>query len=205
MRGFRKGPFIAVQVLLVVALAMAYAGTSRDLRDQLNEELTGVQPRQMVPIPRQAALVIDPLYNDPDVVSDEELAAVLRQILPRFSPEKLRPNFVEHALRAWGVEAQFADPEVLSGRAMAEVMLDNGAYIRSWGGQARPLLRETSGGVDVRWGMTHDASAHHDHLLASLSEAGVRLGEPVYPAGGGADEPQRDAAAGAARLRRGRA
>jgi hypothetical protein len=43
-----------------------------------------------------------------------------------------------------------------------------------------PLLVEETGGVGIRWGREEGASVHHDHALASLTEAGVSLDEPVF-------------------------
>lgn len=185
MRRFPTVPFLAVQGLVVTALAVAYAGTSSDLRVRLSEEITRTKAYEEIPITRDVAPQIAPLYNDPTVVSDENLARVLAQILPRFPRQRVRPNYVEHALRAWGVHATFKDPEVMSGEQMKEIVLNNGRFVGTWDTQIEPLLTSGPGGVDVRWGMYHEASAHHDHLIASLSEAGVTLHEPVYPAGGG--------------------
>ena len=58
------------------------------------------------------------MYDDPQVVSDRELAAVLAKVRPKFPPKERRPNFVEHALRTWGVDATFSDPDVMSGIEM---------------------------------------------------------------------------------------
>ena len=75
------------------------------------------RPREVVHIDREKPLRMESLYDDPQVVSDDELASVLKQVQPRFSPKNLRPNYVEHALRIWGEDARFSDPEVLSGAA----------------------------------------------------------------------------------------
>lgn len=175
--------FLTVQVGVVAAFAVAYASTPGDLRVALNETVTGATWFPAVEIPRRQALVIEPLYDDPQVVSDEELAAVLRQVQPRFSAERLEPNFVEHALRAWGVDAEFQDPRLPSGEGLKSVLLDHGRYVTSWGEQTEPLLLERPRGIAIRWGREPGASLHHDHLLASLTEAGVPLDEPVFAPG----------------------
>ncbi|MDA1166467.1 MAG: hypothetical protein O3B13_25505, partial [Planctomycetota bacterium] len=128
-------------------------------------------------------LVITPLYDEPGIVSDEELAAVLKQLQPRFPPDNLRPNHVEHALRTWHVDAEFQDPSVMSGPDMRDLLLDNGRFLLSWGPDIAPLLEDRPTGVYVRWGHEQGASVHHDHTLACLSEAGVPLDQPVRSIG----------------------
>ncbi|MEZ6061310.1 MAG: hypothetical protein R3C19_13280 [Planctomycetaceae bacterium] len=124
-----------------------------------------------------------PLYDDATVVSDDELAAVLQKILPRFDRNKLRPNFVEHALRVWGDRIEFSDPALISGPQMRDYLLDSGQYVASWGADSQPILETTDDGVFVRWGVDSSTSVHHDHMLASLAEAGVSLETPVFTAG----------------------
>lgn len=123
---------------------------------------------------------IDPLYDDPTVVSDAELAAVLKKLLPRFSAQKLRPNYVEHALRTWGAQIEFSTPELISGPHMVEFLTDSSVYLRSWGDGNSPILQPDPQGIAIRWGSDRSASVHHDHLLASLTEAGVALDTPVF-------------------------
>lgn len=123
---------------------------------------------------------MSPLYDDEQVVSDEELALVLQAILPRFGRQQLRPNFVEHALRVWGCEIEFQNPDLISGPQMADFLLDTGKYIASWGDDCEPILEPDPDGIHVRWGPDRSASVHHDHLLTSLAEAGVTLDRPVF-------------------------
>jgi hypothetical protein len=99
-----------------------------------------------------------------------------------FSAKELSPNHVEHALRAWGVDAAFQDPKAMSGEQMFEFLTDHGRYLASWGDETVPLLVQEADGVRVRWGRDHGASVHHDHLMACLTEAGARLDDPVYTA-----------------------
>ena len=134
----------------------------------------------VVPVPRKQPLRIMPLYNDPKLVSDEDLGAVLAKVRPRFDQTKLRPNFVEHALRIWSVDAEFGDPKVMSGQQMKEFLIDHGKYLASWGSEIKPLLLDQPGGVAIRWGLEECASVHHDHWLACLTEAGVSLDQPVF-------------------------
>lgn len=134
----------------------------------------------VVAIERDVPLRVKPLYNDEQLISDTELAAVLRQVQPRFAAKHLKPNYVEHALRIWGVDATFRDPGVLSGVQLRDVLVDHARYLASWGNDVEPLLIETAGGVAIRWGSQEGASVHHDHWLACLTEAGVNLHEPVF-------------------------
>lgn len=131
-------------------------------------------------IPRDQPLRIAGLYDEPEMISDADLAAVLEKIQPRFKQEHLKPNFVEHALRTWGVDAEFRDPAAMSGIMMRDFLIDHGKYLASWGTDVDPLLKEEKDGVAIRWGREAGASVHHDHWLACLTEAGVSLYEPVY-------------------------
>jgi len=175
----RRGKFTfwLVQAIVVagVGISAARGGSGRvELR------LWTRAPRDVVHIDREKPLRMDSLYDDPQVVSDDELASVLKQIQPRFSPKNLRPNYVEHALRIWGEDARFSDPEVLSGAQLRDLLIDHGRYLASWGENIKPLLVESREGVEVRWGREEGASVHHDHWLACLTEAGVSLHEPIY-------------------------
>ncbi len=106
--------------------------------------------------------------------------AVLAQVRPRFDRARLRANYVEHALRAWGIDAEFGDPEVMSGAAMKDFLVDHGKFLASWGPDIRPLLIDQPQGVGIRWGTEECASVHHDHWLACLTEAGTPLDEPIF-------------------------
>jgi hypothetical protein len=117
-----------------------------------------------------------------EVHSDEELAAVLKQIRPKFSPTALKPNFIEHALRTWGVGATFADPAVMSGLEMRDFLIDHAKFLTAWedNAEVQPLLIDRPQGIAVRWGSDADGSVHHDHWLASLTEAGIDLDQAVF-------------------------
>jgi len=186
-RNPKRGFLLLVQAIVCSAFAVALAATPDSLVRRAGRGRGGPESAETVPVARQTAYRVAPLYDDPTVVSDAGLTTVLRKIRPRFSRRQLRPNHVEHALRAWGKDAEFSglpgdDSNVLSGREMLDVLLNHGRYIRSWNGEADPLLSRNDGGLSVRWG-GHDisGSVHHDHLLASLTEAGVSLDETVYP------------------------
>lgn len=167
--------------LLLVATALASWQWSR-------ASVVAIRPTENLPqrvrpvaeIPRHEPLVIAPLYDDPDVVSDEELAAVLAKIRPAFPREELKPNHVEHALRAWSVQAKFADARALSGEQLKDFLTNHGQYLASWGDRVEPLLQDRRDGVAIRWGKDECASVHHDHWLACLTEGGVSIHEPVF-------------------------
>ena len=101
-----------------------------------------------VTLQSKKATVVESLHNDAEVVTDEELAAVLKKILPRFSRDHLRPNLVEHALRTWGSEIEFTNPDIISGPQMKEFLTDMAKFVDSWGKNANPLIiREGSAGL----------------------------------------------------------
>lgn len=158
----------------------SYALGSNAARQHVQEAFTSESPLPRIAIPREHPLSVGPLYDDPELVSDEQLAAVLRKVRPKFPPEQLKPNFVEHALRTWGLAARFEDPAVMSGEQLKDFLVDHGRYLASWGDTTKPLLEDRADGVAVRWGKETGASVHHDHWLASLTEAGISLHEPVF-------------------------
>jgi hypothetical protein len=174
-----KAQFLGVQLIVAVAFVASYAAGSAETRQVLLSEIGGSRYAPVVEVPRETPLIIEPLYDDPEVVSDEELAAVLAKIQPRFPMQKLKPNYVEHALRTWWLKAKFADPKVMSGEAMQEFLTNHGAYLSAWGDKTPPLLQDELDGVAIRWGKEDGASVHHDHWLACLTEAGIGLHETV--------------------------
>lgn len=179
--------FLGVQLVVVVAFAVGYFRLSDEAEIQFRETVLQQNVYTNVPIERNTPLTITPLYDDPSVVSDEDLAAVLKKIRPKFPERGRKPNYVEHALRAWGVNAKFADPAVMSGEEMRDFLLDHSRYVASWGAdgsQVDPLLIDRPYGVDINWGSHQETSVHHDHLLACLSEAGVPLDQRVYAPSG---------------------
>jgi hypothetical protein len=174
---------VAVQAACLALAAIAAAVWI--VRGEVSGAARADDPFAWVPVARRTAHRIEPLYNDPQVVNDDELAAVLDRIVPEFAGDDMQPNYLEHALRAWGVEATFQEPGVLSGAEMRDFLLDHRQQ-REFLGDSPPLLVDGPWGVGVRWEQPFDprASAHHDHLLASLSEAGVTLDQPVFPPSG---------------------
>ena len=174
-----------VQFITLGTFAVAWAVSRPEAKAIVEKELWYRDSYRHVPVPREKPLVIQPLYDRPDLISDADLAAVLQQIQPRFPRQSLKPNHVEHALRTWGVGAEFQDPAVLSGRELTEFLIDHGKFINSWGKQIAPLLvnNSSTGGVEIRFDRADGGSIHHDHWLASLTEAGVTLKTRVYAPG----------------------
>lgn len=172
--------FGIIQGIVFGSFALALALSSTQARSSVQTQLLGTEPFREVPVPREEPYRVQPLYNRPDLVSDEALAAVLEKIQPRFDPSEMKPNHIEHALRTWGVRAVFQNPHAVSGQQMLEFLTDHGAYIESWGERVRPLLEEQPNGIRIRWGTETGASYHHDHWLACVTEAGARLDTPIY-------------------------
>ncbi|QDT43344.1 hypothetical protein Pan241w_34440 [Gimesia alba] len=171
---------IAVQVLVVVAFCGAYTMGSRDSRQAFNTVFLNQVTYPEVKIERKVPLQVAPLYDDPSVVTDEELAAVLKQVRPKFPRKHMKPNHVEHALRTWSIKSTFQDPSIVSGIEMRDFLIDHARFLASWGDEASPLLIDEPEGISIRWGSQVGGSVHHDHWLASLTEAGIHLDEPVF-------------------------
>ena len=180
MRYFPWKTFLAIQAVVLAAFGVAYAVSTPQAKDLFEQELLGREPFVPVAIPRSEPLVIEPLYDRPDLVSDEELAAVLDRVLPRFHHKRTKPNFVEHAVRIWGVDAEFEDPQAMSGQDMQGFLTDHARYAASWGDETESLVVDRPDGLAIRWGRETGASVHHDHWLASLTEGGITIDTPVY-------------------------
>lgn len=137
------------------------------------------------PAVRSKPMTVRPLYDDPVVVSDDDLQRVLDKLQPRFRGPAPKINHVDHALRMWGVEATFAtEDECLSGVEMRELLLDHRQFRRTWGDNTRPLLRMTDTGTVVRVQQGASTSSHVDHTLATMAETGTPLDYPVITTAG---------------------
>ena len=175
--------FVLVQVIVIGVLAASVATLSPRQTERVAEVVSARPKFTPVQIERKTPLEVKPLYDDPEVVSDEELAAVLFRVQPKFSAKNLKPNFVEHALRTWRVSATFQEPGVMSGEEMRDFLLNYARFAMSWGPEIDSLLESRETGIYVRWGRDTGASVHHDHTLACLTEAGVPLDNPVQAPG----------------------
>lgn len=177
-------PVVAIVGVNVAAVG-AFAAAAMSLSDRgvrrVSEAVTGRPTAARLAISHRLPLRVEPLYDDPSVVSDAELRDVLDKVKPRFDPRHLSPNHVEHALRAWGATIRFGEPGVTDGPDLVAFLTDYGRQLSSWDDvpQAEPLLIERPDGIDVNWGKRPGESVHHDHWLACLSEAGAPLDTPV--------------------------
>lgn len=138
-----------------------------------------IQAPYASPEPRTEPLRVEPLYDEPDVVGDEQLLRVLEKLKPRFRGAKPKINDVDHALRCWGVEATFDDPECLSGVEMRALLLDHRQFREAWGPETRPFLIADTRGISIRTQEGVATASHVDHTLASLAEVGTPLDYPV--------------------------
>ncbi len=129
-------------------------------------------------------LVIRPLYDDPRVVTDQQLRLVLQKLLPPSTTDFPRVNHIDHALRFWGVEAEFVEPDRPDGAWMREFLVNDRFFRTQSHGQALPLLQPRDSGVAFRTQEGRDTSSHTDHTLATLAEVGTPLSFPLQtPAG----------------------
>lgn len=133
-----------------------------------------------LPEPETEPIRVRPLYNEPEMISDEQLARVLEKLKPRLRGLQPKINHVDHALRFWGVEAAFDDEECLSGVEMRELLLDHRRFSQAWGPKTKPfLIPDTRGGVTVRTREGFATASHVDHTIAGLAEVGTPLDYPV--------------------------
>jgi len=135
--------------------------------------------RRALPELRNEPLIVAPRYDNPLVVSDEQLRAVLTKLMPRFGTGRPPVSTLDHALRFWGVEAKFADPTAMSGAEMRQLLVDNRRFVQASDQDVRPLLIDTPDGVRFRTFEGVDSSSHVDHTLACLVEVGTPLDYPV--------------------------
>ncbi len=141
-RKTERNRFLGVQILFVAAFATAFAILPAQSNTTGARTVPGSPFTDVAAPERQVPLKVGPLYDDADVVSDEQLAAVLERVRPRFSRSNLKPNFVEHALRTWGVAATFSEPGIMSGIELRDVLVDHGRFLQSWNDETEPLPDE---------------------------------------------------------------
>lgn len=136
--------------------------------------------RKIVP-PRDVPMVIETRYNEPRIVTDEQLVAVLDRVKP---PKAVETNNMVHALRLWGAKAQFGDKAIPSGEMMRDYILKDEVFTSLAGKKALPLISRTPSGLAVR---SYDdttvdrvsSSYHTDDLLATLAESGTPLSTAI--------------------------
>lgn len=172
--------WLAVQLGFGAAFASSWLWLPTERQHEVIAKMTRQPVELDVDLSKTACGNVGPLYDDLDVISDDDLAIVLKKIVPRFSRSHLRPNLVEHALRTWGSKIIFHNADAISGPQMADFLTDTSKYIESWGQNNPPLMEDTPQGVYVRWAEDSSASVHHDHTLAALTESGLALDAPVF-------------------------
>ncbi len=165
--------FLAAQLVIVPAL-LALPVWRR----------AAVQQTLQLPELRDKPLEITPRYNDPRVVTDQQLTAVLHKLRPRLTGSRPKINHIDHALRMWGNTATFEQKDAISGAAMQRLLLSDKQFQQTWGEDEAPLLRRDENGVSVRTQLGAATASHVDHTLATLAESGVPLSTPIVTRSG---------------------
>lgn len=129
-------------------------------------------------------LNVRPQYDDPRVVGDAQLQQLLAKLVPPSLKEFPKVNHIDHALRFWGLEARFANPDLPSGTEMRDFLVDDKFFLGTSKGKARSLMRERSTGVSFRTQEGRNTSSHEDHTLATLAEIGTPLSFELKTAAG---------------------
>ena len=132
----------------------------------------------------QEPLQIWSLYDDPRVISDSDLQKVMKHLRPKLRSRNPNINYVDHALRFWGIEAQFADPKCLSGKEMRELLTDNRLFRKMWHPGTPSFLTNTNYGVRIRVQAGPSTASHVDHTVASLAEVGTPSDYPLITPSG---------------------
>lgn len=172
--------WLAVQVVFGSAFMISWLVLPAERQREVIAKVTGKPAVLDVDLAQAGRSDVLPLYDDAEVIADEDLANVLRAVIPRFSRNHLRPNLVEHALRTWGSEITFRHPDAISGPQMKEFLTDMTRFMDSWQNTGAPLMEARGDGVYVRWAEDSSSSVHHDHTLAALTEGGLTLDDPVF-------------------------
>lgn len=163
------GVFLIAQLAIVVALGAAFSYRLADRSHQT-----------ALPALRETPLVLQFGYDDPQVISDQQLRAVLTKLAPRFSGKPAKINYIDHALRFWGVESKFPTlPDALPGEDMRRLLTDHSLFLAALGEDAEPLLLDGPLGPRVRVQQGPTTSSHVDHTMASLAEVGTPLSFPI--------------------------
>jgi hypothetical protein len=165
--------FLLTQIVFVSAVTAAAVWRTSE-----------IEREHALPEPRREPLRVWPQYDEPAVVTDDQLQRALHKLEPRLRGEKPKINHVDHALRFWGAEAEFDDPRCLSGRELRDVLLDHRRFAKAWPGAAQPLLSRDAQGVAVRTQEGAATASHVDHTLAGLAEVGTPLDLPLRTAEG---------------------
>lgn len=161
--------FVVVQLVVLAAGAVWAASRVRDMYAE-----------RALPALRSEPLTVRPQYDYDIVISDDQLRQVLTKLRPKFRGKETQINHIDHALRFWGIEATFADPQYISGSEMRRLLLDHRRFSEVFGAETAPLLMDIDGGgVKVRFKEGQQTASHYDHTIAGLAEVGTPLDFPV--------------------------
>lgn len=160
--------------LVVIAGGLSWAAVRHRQLEQV----------KIPPTPRVTPLTVEPRYNVPEMVSDEQLQKTLHKLRPRLRHRNPQTNHVDHALRFWGLEAQFNDPECYAGMELRDVLLDHRLFRLAWDKGTKPLMLDTEFGIRPRMQTGAATASHEDHTLACLAETGTPLDFPVITSTG---------------------
>jgi hypothetical protein len=136
----------------------------------------------VVPVLRNEPIHIAPVYDMPEVVSDEQLSATLTRLRPRLAGPETKINHLDHALRFWDNEAKFTEADCPSGEEMRKILTSFPRFVALYGkekGSKLPLLINEADGIRVRVNEGNMSSSHVDHTVASLAEVGTPLDFPI--------------------------
>jgi len=132
-----------------------------------------------LPALRDEPIRLELLYDNPVVVTDEQLHRVLLRLRPAARDADIRINELDHALRLWGLESNFGDPAFMTGQEMRQLLTDHRRFAAVYGADELPLLMDEAEGVAVRTQEGPRTASHTDHSLSVLTEVGTPLDFPI--------------------------
>lgn len=198
--GLTRRRFLTASLLAAsAAVGTIFKASSRKDRDEplgLDEVDVLMRPSGWAPGSiRPNPVTIPPLGDLADLVPEEPLRALLRKLPPCWPA--IKTSKVMHAFRLWGPNAIFPDDAfarpfsapILSGRQLADYLLDNQTFGRLAPGSS-PLLLRTPDGVAVRTyadeyvGTFAGGLGHDDDLLAACGEVGLPAATAVVTESG---------------------
>lgn len=162
-------------ILFVLAQILFLAGVGGATGWRVSER----KRHAALPVPNEKPIRIQPTYDYPWVISDEQLKTVLTKLRPALRGPNPAITHVDHALRFWGADARFDDPAFLSGRELRELLLIHERFAQAWGKDTASLVVNSRNGVSIRTQEGKAAASHVDHTLAALAEVGTPLSVPV--------------------------
>lgn len=172
---------LPVWVILCLVVHVAILGTGGAWAAFSYQQL---EASRQTPVPNNEPRVVAPQYDRPQLVSDSDLQQVLHKLRPRLRKPNPQVNHLDHALRFWGLEAKFEDPECYSGVELRDMLVDYRQFSQAWQKGTKPLWVSASHGLRARTQAGLATSSHVDHTLACLSEVGTPLDFPIITANG---------------------